>query len=202
VLDVGSGARPAVVPQQRPADCYYVGLDVSAHELSRAGARAYDDVIVGDICRPLPTSARSFDLVLSWQVLEHVASMPAALTAQHCALAPGGHMIAMLSGGWGFHSLAARVIPYRVSTALQARLLGQEPESKFRTRYDGCTDRALRQLLVQGGWSSWDIIPSYKAGGYLRFSRRLQSIYLVYENWTERTGRVNLATHYLVDAVA
>ena len=37
-------------------------------------------------------------------------------------------MITMLSGAWGFHSIASRLIPYRVSTALQSRLLGEEPE--------------------------------------------------------------------------
>ena len=48
-------------------------------------------------------------------------------------------MIAMLSGAWGFHSIASRLIPYRVSTALQSRLLGEEPEGKFPTRYDECS---------------------------------------------------------------
>ena len=45
-------------------------------------------------------------------------------------------------------------------------------------------------------------MPYYKGGGYLRFSPRLRSTYLIYENWQERRRHAALATHYLVDAVA
>jgi SAM-dependent methyltransferase len=202
VLDVGSGARPAVPSDQRPRGCHYVGMDVSARELERAGPGAYDEIVVGDICTPIPSLSDAFDLVLSWQVLEHVSSMRAALDNQRAALAPGGRMIAMLSGTWAIYALAARVIPHRTSIMLQTRLLGADPRDKFPARYDGCSDRSLRRQLTQSGWSSWEVVPYYKAGGYLRFSRPLLRSYLAYENWAERTGRANLATHYLVEAVA
>jgi len=176
-------------------------MDISAGELERAGADAYDDIVVGDVCDPIPVT-RAFDLVLSWQVLEHVSSMRAALENQRGALTPGGRMIAMLSGTWAIYALAARVIPHRTSTMLQTRLLGADARDKFPARYDACSDRALRRSLSASGWSSWEIVPYYKAGGYLRFSRPLLRTYLAYENWAERSGHANLATHYLVEAVA
>lgn len=202
ILDVGSGARPALALELRPEGCVYAGLDISADELARAGAGAYDETIVGDVSRALPSLTGRFDLVISWQVLEHVSSMRGALETQHRALVPGGRMVALLSGSWAMFALAARVTPYRVSTQLQARLLGIAPEGKFPTRYDACTDRALRRLLEEGGWASWEIVPRYKAGGYLRFSPALQRLYLRYENWAARAPRVGLATHYIVDAVS
>ncbi len=202
VLDVGSGARPAVPLEQRPSECVYVGLDISASELERAGASAYDEVIVGDICSGLAPTVAPFDLVLSWQVLEHVPSMRAALATQHAALVPGGRMLAMLSGAWSIHALGARVIPYRLSTALQARLLNHVAEDKFPTRYDSCTDRALRRRLAEGGWKSWEILPYYRSGNYLSFIPPLQRLYVAYESWAARRPHVNLATHYIVDAVA
>lgn len=202
VLDVGSGARPAIAREQRPEGCVYVGLDISAGELERAGAGAYDELIVGDICSGPASTASRFDLVLSWQVLEHVASMRAALAVQHAALVPGGRMVAMLSGAWSIHALAARVIPYRLSTALQVRLLDHVAEDKFPTRYDGCTDRALRRILAQDDWRSWEIVPHYRSGNYLCFVEPLQRLYVAYESWAARRPRVNLATHYVVDAVA
>ena len=201
VLDVGSGAKPAIPLDQRPEGCRYVGLDISAYELQRASPGAYDEVIVGDICNGA-TPANRFDLVISWQVLEHIPSMRAAMAAQHAALVPGGRMLAMLSGAWSVQALAARVIPYRLSTALQARLLNSPAEDKFPTRYDGCTDRALRRILAQGGWSSWEIVPHYRAGNYLCFLPPLQRVYLAYESWAARRPRANLATHYIVDALA
>ena len=202
VLDVGSGARPAIPRELRPEGCHYVGLDVSAWELDRAGADAYDERLVGDICARLDSITGRFDLVLSWQVLEHVASMRAALATQHTALVPGGRMVAMLSGAWSIHALAARVIPYRVSTWLQMRLLGSPPEDKFPTRYDACTDRALRRLLAEGGWDSWEVVPRYRSGIYLSFSRPLQRGYVAYESWAAQAPRRSLATHYIIDATA
>lgn len=202
ILDVGSGARPTVPPDQRPADCTYVGLDVSGDELDRAGPAAYQEMVIGDISSELPSLTRRFDLVLSWQVLEHVPSLRGALASQRAALAPGGQMVALLSGAWAIYAIAARIIPYRISTPLQARMLGIEPRDKFPTHYDGCTDRQLRRLLREGGWSSWEIEPRYKAGGYLRFSHVLQSGYLRYEDWAARRPYPNLATHYILEAAA
>lgn len=202
ILDVGSGARPVISRELLPNGCTYAGLDISGEELERAEVGAYDEIYVGDICGEMPAIARRFDLVVSWQVLEHVTSMHAALATQRAALVPGGRMVAMLSGGWALHSLAARIIPYRVSTWLQFRLLHSPPEDKFPTRFDGCTDRALRGLLADGGWTSWEVVPRYGAGVYLSFSRPLQRAYLVYENWAARGPRANLATHYIVHATA
>jgi SAM-dependent methyltransferase len=202
ILDIGSGARATLPPEQRPAGCVYAGLDVSRDELERAGEGVYHEKIVGDVSTAVAGLSGRFDLVISWQVLEHVSSMRGALATQRDALVPGGTMVAMLSGARAVFALAARVMPYRVSTALQARLLDVAPEDKFPTRYDNCTDRALRELLRDGGWASWEIVPRYKAAGYLRFSRPLQRAYLVYENWAERGARPDLATHYIVSAVA
>jgi SAM-dependent methyltransferase len=202
ILDVGCGARATLAPERRPPGCTYAGLDVSADELARAGDGVYQETIVGDVSTALPGLTGRFDLVISWQALEHVASMRGALATQRDALVPGGTMVAMLSGARAVFALAARAMPYRAGTALQARLLGVAPQDKFPTRYDGCTDRALRELLHDGGWASWTIVPRYKGAGYLRFSRSLQRAYLVYENWAERSGRRDLATHYIVTAVA
>ena len=157
-----------------PDGCTYAGLDVSGDELRRAAPGAYDEILVGDICERQPATEGRFDLVISWQVLEHVPSMRAALATKHAALVPGGRMVSMLSGAWAMHALAARVIPYRLSTWLQARLLGMTPEDKFPTRYDCCTDGALRKLLDEGGWNSWEVMPLYRSGIYLEFSRPLQ----------------------------
>ena len=191
------------IPRWRlPEGCTYVGLDVSANELRRAKVGSYDEILVADICQRMPATEGCFDLVISWQVLEHVPSMRAALATQHAALTSGGRMVAMLSGAWAMHALAARVIPYRISTWLQARLLGMVPEDKFPTRYDCCTDRSLRGLLAAGGWTTWDVVPLYRSGVYLEFSRPLQRMYILYENWAASAPRANLATHYIVDAVA
>jgi SAM-dependent methyltransferase len=199
VLDVGAGRSPALPPAERPKGCRYAGLDVSAAELEAAPPGAYDEKIVGDIANLRPELVDRFDLILSWQVLEHVDSMAAALENMRAYLRPGGRMVAQISGRYAAFSLLARVIPYSISRRLMERLLGANAEEKFPTRYDACNATALERLL--GGWSTHGIAPRYKGGAYFRFSRPLERSYLAYENWVERSGRANLATHYLIWAV-
>lgn len=200
VLDVGSGARPVVGPSERPPGLHYVGLDISARELERAPPGAYDEVVVADISSPQPTLERRFDLVISWQTLEHVPSMRGALDSQQRALVPGGRMVAMLTGAWSIQALVARLVPDRISRIALARLLGVDPADKFPTRYDACSLRAVSSLLAAGGWREWEITPFYKAAAYLSFAPGLQRAYLRYENWAAAGPRAALATHLLLDA--
>jgi SAM-dependent methyltransferase len=172
---------------------------VAADELKAAGQGVYDEIITGDITIARPELTGRFDLILSWQVLEHVPSTRAALDTMHRYLKPGGRMVSQLSGRYAAYALLARAIPYPVSRTLMSVLLDSDPADKFPTKYHGCDPRSLRQALAQ--WSSYEITPRYKGGSYFRFSRGLERAYLVYENWIERTARVHLATHYVISAV-
>jgi hypothetical protein len=76
------------------------------------------------------------------------------------------------------------------------RFLGRDPESVFPAWYDRCYYSALARMAEH--WSAWEVVPRYRGTGYLSFAPVLQRAYLVYENWAERSGHPNLATHYLV----
>jgi SAM-dependent methyltransferase len=198
ILDVGSGARPALPHELRPRSCTYVGLDVSAAELERAGEGAYDETYVVDLTQRLETLEDRFDLIVSWQVLEHVKPLRAALENLRAYLRPGGLMVAQLSGRFSVYALVASAVPARLGEIALHRLLGRDPETMFATHYDRCYDRALRELLRP--WSEWEIEPRYRGGVYLGFSPTLRDVYLRYENWIARRGYASLATHYLVSA--
>jgi SAM-dependent methyltransferase len=199
VLDIGSGRRPTIPPELRPPGCEYVGLDASAKELEAAPPGSYDRVVVADVATPVAELVDQFDLILSWQVLEHVTPLEAVLANLRSYLRPGGRLVSQLSGRYAAFALLGRVIPYRLSVLAMTRLLDVEPETKFPTRYDRCYHDALEKLMSD--WSSHEIIPRYKGGGYFRFSRPLEQLYLAYENWLHRHNRANLATHYVVVAV-
>jgi SAM-dependent methyltransferase len=158
-LDVGSGRRPTLPPDNRPPDSRYVGLDISADELAGAGSGAYDQIVASDITHQNPELNGCFDLVLSWQVLEHVDSMAAALENMHAYLRPGGRMVAQISGTFAPFALLARVIPHAISRRLMQRLLGARPGEKFPPRYDRCHASALEPLLA--GWSQHRIVPRF-----------------------------------------
>ena len=65
ILDVGSGRRPAIPPEQRPPNCTYVGLDLSMDELKAAPRGSYDEMVASDVLassffssEPQPARAR------------------------------------------------------------------------------------------------------------------------------------------------
>lgn len=197
ILDVGAGRAPTIAPEDRPAGCEYVGLDISAEELDSAPPGAYDRAVVADISTP-NDELRDFDLILSWQVLEHVPDLQKALANLGRMLRPGGTLLAQTSASYAAFALLARVVPHRLRVRAMARYLGHKEEQKFPTRYDRCTERSIRAMLT--GWSSVEIVPYYRAAPYFGMARPVQRLYLVYENAVAVRNLTGLATHYLIVA--
>jgi SAM-dependent methyltransferase len=199
ILDVGAGRSPTLAPADRPAGCRYLGLDISAEELEAAGADAYDATYVHDIVEPL-AELRDVDVIISWQVLEHVSSLPSALSNLHALLRPGGTLLAQTSGSFAAFAIAARVMPHRLRVKVMARYLGHHEDEKFPTSFDHCTARSIRKLLRE--WGPSEIVPFYRGAPYFGMSRPLQRLYLGYEGFIAAQEWDNLATHYLLIACA
>jgi 2-polyprenyl-6-hydroxyphenyl methylase/3-demethylubiquinone-9 3-methyltransferase len=197
VLDVGAGRYPTIAPADRPPGCRYVGLDIEPGELEAAGQGAYDEAIVGDITAPLGRDGE-FDLVLSWQVLEHVSPLAGAFENLRASLRPGGTLIAQLTGSNAAFAFFGRLLPQRLKLWLATRVLGHAEEEKFPTKYDRSSHRALTRLLES--WSDVVIVPFYRGAPYFNFARPVMRAYLAYESAIERRQAQNLATHYLVVA--
>jgi SAM-dependent methyltransferase len=199
ILDVGAGRSPTLAPGDRPPGCWYMGLDISADELEAAGPGAYDATYAHDIAEPL-AELRDVDVIISWQVLEHVASLPEALANLRAVLAPGGAMLAQFSGKFAAFALASSVMPHRARVWAMARFLGHAEELKFPTHFDHCYARALTKLM--SGWQSSELIAFYRGAPYFSMARPLQRLYLGYEDLIARRGIESLATHYLLIARA
>jgi SAM-dependent methyltransferase len=197
ILDVGAGRYPTIAPADRPGGCRYVGLDIAPEELNAAAPGAYDQAVVADVTEPLNRD-NEFDLIVSWQVLEHVSPLAAAFENLRAALRPGGTMLAHLTGSNAAFALLGRLMPHALRVRIATRLLGHQEEEKFPTRYDRSSYKALDRLL--GRWSEVEIVPFYRGAPYFGFWRPLQRAYLAYESAIERRRRENLATHYLVVA--
>ena len=197
ILDVGSGRAPTFAPAARPEGSMYVGLDVSGEELAKAPAGSYDEAWEADITTLRPELCDRFDLVVSWQVLEHVKPLPSAFANIRRYLVPGGRCVAQLSGRYSVFALLNRMVANEVGGAIAARVMRRDRDTVFPAHYDACYEAALARMLA--GWSAVEIHPRYKGAAYFNFSRTLQRLYLHYEDWTQQ-GRPNLATHYIVDA--
>ena len=198
VLDVGSGRQPTIATTARPPGCTYVGLDISADELARAAPGSYDETLVSDIARFQPELVGRFDLVLSYQVFEHVRPLPAAFANAYAYLKPDGVLTAVMSGAFAMFALANRVIPTGLGRQILRRTMGKDPATVFPAHYDRCWYGALRSDL--GGWTDVEVVPLYVGALYLSFAPPVQAAYLKFEEWAMRTGHRNLATHYVIRA--
>lgn len=200
MLDVGAGWKPSVAPSDRPADCWYVGLDVSRVELERAPSGSYSDVVASDICSERVQNLQgSFDLVLSCQVLEHVRRLQPAIDNLRFYLRPGGRFLAFFSGTFSAFGLVNRVLPHRISQWLMRSLLSRPADTMFPAYYDRCWASALERVFDD--WSEVEITPRWFGAPYFAWSRPFQAIYVGYEEWASRRSFANVAPYYLVDAV-
>jgi SAM-dependent methyltransferase len=200
ILDVGSGRRPSLAPELRPAGCEYIGLDVSRTELDTAEPGSYDAGVVADIAGPIqPELVGGFDLVISFQVLEHVRPLDRALENMRAYLKPGGRLVVQMSGTFTPFSLAGKIVPHRMKVRMLERFLDRVPEEIFPAHYDHCWATALAGLTR--GWTQVEIIPLHRGAAYLHFSKPLRAGYLVYERFLTRRGLDNLAAYFIVDAI-
>lgn len=201
ILDIGAGARPMVAPEDRPDGVTYIGFDVDADELLKAPEGSYDEIVVGDVCELHDELLGRFDLVLSWLTMEHVKPVDVALRNLSRYQKPGGRFLGYLAGSRSAHAVLNRVVPHPVAKVAMRRFLGRDPDTVFRAHYDQCRYDRLTQIAAEA-WSSAEVVPLFTGGWYFRFSPLVRAPYLGYEEWAYTGGHHNLASYYLLDAVA
>ena len=196
VLDVGAGRRPLFTPDERPAEVTYVGLDVVRSELDAAPAGSYGEKIAADVTQRVRALEVRFDLIVSWQVLEHVRSVPDALDNFHAYLKPGGIAVISLSGRYSLFGIINMLIPQRLGVQIVARVMRRDPETVFPAYYDRCYRSALQRDTEL--WSASTIVSAWAGASYFRSVRPVQAAYVMYEEWAAESGRDDLATHYFL----
>ena len=159
---------------------------------------SYDEIWVADATKRIVELEGRFDLVVSWQVLEHVKPLVEVVDNLRSYLRPGGHFIGQLSGAFSFFGLANRALPDRLNRKLVSTLTGRDADTVFPAHYDHCWDSALTAMF--SSWEAAEVTPRYLGAQYLRFLPSAQRLYLMYEESVMRRGKRNLATHYLIDA--
>jgi SAM-dependent methyltransferase len=198
VLDVGSGRRPTIAPEDRPAGVEYVGLDISAEELALAPDGAYDQTVAADASELVQDLVGRFDLILSWQVLEHVRDLPGAAANFHAYAKPGGTFVAMLSGRYAAYAVANRVLPADTARKFVARLRRRPIDTVFPAHYDHCDEKGLKEAFSD--WERVEVIPLWRGADYFERLPGLLGLYLRYEDLAIKRGWNGLATNYVVIA--
>ena len=199
ILDVGSGRLPTIAPEDRLPGCHYVGLDISLEELETAPPGSYDEVVVGDVGQRVASLEGRFDLVVSFQVFEHVKPLDAAFGNLRSYLDTDGQLVAQFSGKFSLFALANQAVPHRASRWLLRRVLNRAEGTTFPAPYHLCYQRALDRILQP--WSRYEIRSGWYGEGYFDFWAPLRAAYVGFEEWARRNDHVNLAPYYVVHAV-
>ena len=156
---------------------------VEGYEPFRVAAAALGlDVLPGDLEGTLPFADDSIDLIVSNQVIEHLADTDSFMTEIHRVLRPGGLAVVSTENMASWHNVAALVAgfqPFSSSNYSNRRYPLGNPlglhAGENATVVDGMlhrrifTTRALRELFVAHGFAVIDV----RGSGYHPFPPRL-----------------------------
>lgn len=151
VVDVGGGKTPFFSTGTKHKLRLWVrGIDISAAELARSPAGAYDEIVVADICDSSLTDRA--DLVVCMTVIEHVESAELAVASLTRLVRPGGTVALFVPCRNALFARLNLVLPEGVKRRV---LYGLYPDSVhfagFRAHYDRCTPSALEAVVRRAG---------------------------------------------------
>jgi SAM-dependent methyltransferase len=132
VLEAGCGSVTHLELSKR----YKVtGIDISRHQLERN--KNISEKICGDI-QVYPLQHASFDLVISWYVLEHIKKPLKAMENFKKALKSNGLIVLALPNIWSVKGIVAKFTPTIVHTwfykyVLKEKFRGQNDMGPFKT---------------------------------------------------------------------
>lgn len=146
VLEAGCGFESHIA---MPTSAVITGIDTSATQLARN--TIVHKRIVGDI-QSYPLEAKYYDMIVCWDVLEHLPSPIRALENLVNALAPRGILVLALPNIWSAKGCLTKLTPYWFHvwvrrTLFGERLAGVDDHDPFPTYLRGSiAPRALLQF--------------------------------------------------------
>lgn len=146
VLEPGGGKRTYV---PLPAGSHVTVVDIDPEVLSRNGRTVPTTLLLGDI---ETMEYDEFDLVICWDVLEHLENPEAAIDRMIAALPPGGLLIIKGPVLSSLKGLITRFSPFWVHVLFYKLMMGspkagQPGYAPFRTVHGRGADH--RQILAQ-----------------------------------------------------
>ena len=134
VIEAGCGARSHMA---YPAGARVVGIDILRSQLLRN--REATCLTQGDVTA-LPVASASTDLVVCWDVLEHLSTPERAIAEMARVLRPGGLAVVALPNILSLKGLATRFTPWWFHVWVYQRVLGDraagsEASDQFATAF-------------------------------------------------------------------
>ena len=173
----------------------YEGLDI---EEKQACHEIYDHFIVQSIEKRLD---RSFQMIISNTVLEHIPDNRAAINTIFQALVPGGTTHHYSPSKNHPYSLCLRLVGPRLQKILISHLRPAAVEiTGYPAFFDHCTPAGMRGLLSAAGFCDIDIKPYYRANDYFAFFVPAFPVITALENLCRRLGWSFFASGFVISA--
>lgn len=151
VLEAGCGSTTRV---RLPARAVLTGIDLSPVQLERN--THLHQKIHGDLQRH-DFGTQRFDLIICWDVLEHVPDPEAAMRTMLSALADDGLLLIAVPNVWSVKGIVTRLTPFAVHAwfyrnIIGDRRVGREHSDQFPTVLSPAMapQRMLRQAAAHG----------------------------------------------------
>jgi len=124
VLEAGCGSTSHI---RIPHASRYTGIDISARQLARNSR--LDEKILGDL-QSYPLPEQRFDVVVSWDVLEHLPDPQAALHNLCRATAAGGLLVLAAPNFLSVKGLVTKLLPHPLHVAFYRYVIGDSRAGK------------------------------------------------------------------------
>jgi SAM-dependent methyltransferase len=167
VLDLGAGSSNSWPHGLRGSVRRLVGIDPSDQII---GNNCVDEAVVGR-SEELPFRDDSFDIVLSHNVVEHLANPLSSFREIARVLKPGGVVLLQTPNFYYYAIVASQLTPHWFHRFFVGRLGTRvSVEEVFPTFYRLNTARAVRRLMATCGLQVVELELLSGPPGYLRFS--------------------------------
>jgi SAM-dependent methyltransferase len=124
ILEAGCGSTSHI---QLPANTHVTGIDISERQLARNSSLS--EAVHGDL-QTHRWPADSFDLVLCWDVLEHLPNPREAIARMTESLRPGGLLVIALPNLYSLKGLITRFTPWWFHKAFYRYVVGDKRSSE------------------------------------------------------------------------
>ena len=147
-LDVGCGRRSQLT---LPEQVHLVGIDVSSTELDLN--EAVDEKIVGDV-EVVPLPAERFDLIVSWNTIEHLSRPDETLEKLGASLKHGGLLILAAPNVLSLKGLVTKYTPHWFHRLIYRRFMPFMTYDPFKTYLRlSITPRSVTQWATRSGFT-------------------------------------------------
>lgn len=186
VLDAGSSGGTWVLKRYAAEMGLVVGVDVALPQgLDDAH---WAEPVVGDLAT-LPFAGASFDAILCYNVIEHLADPAAAFAEFSRLLRPGGALIFKTPALWSPVIVFSHLLPHSAHRLFKSPL-GVEAEDVFPTHYRCNTRAKLQRALSAAGLHRELLTTVDQTYDYLYFSKIPFVLGLLYSRLLDRPGLI------------